>query len=164
MKPKRTTLGSLIVALFIFCLASLLSAPLAFGQADDVAVIVNPRSSLVNVSLGDLRKIFAGEKRSWQGGVPVKLIVRGPGCHERVVLLRLLGMSESDYKQHWTAQVMRGEADAEPFSVPSLGMVKEAAKAFPGAIGMVDAGSVQPDMKVIKVDGHLPGEAGYPVH
>jgi hypothetical protein len=141
-----------------------LSMPLASAQAVDVAVIVNPYSPVTNISSADLRKVFAGEKRSWPGGVPVKLIVRGPGCHERIVLLRLLGMSESEYKSYWTAQVFRGEADAEPFTVPSIGMVKEAAKVFPGAIGMADAESVKQGMKVIKVDGKMPGDTGYPVH
>jgi hypothetical protein len=116
--------------------------------------------------LSDLRKIFAGEKRSWPGGIPVKPIVRAPGCHERLVLLRLLGKSESEYKQYWTAQVFRGEADAEPLTVPSFGMVKEAAKVFPGAIGLVDPKDARPgmNMKVIKVDGRLPGDPEYPLH
>jgi hypothetical protein len=136
----------------------------AAAQSADVAVIVNPASPVTNVSLADLRKMFAGEKRSWPGGVPVKLIVRGPGCLERLVLLRLMGLTESEYKQYWTAQVIRGEADAEPLAVPSLGMVKEAVKVFPGGIGLVDAISSKSGVKVIKVDGHLPGEVGYPVH
>jgi ABC-type phosphate transport system substrate-binding protein len=151
--------------LFFFSLASLMSIPLGTAQAGDVAVIVNPESSVTNISSTDLRKILAGQKRSWPGGIPVKIIVRPPGCHERLVLLRLLGMSEGGYKQYWTAQVLRGEADAEPFAAPSFGMLKEAVTTFPGAIGLVDAQSVRPGMnlKVIKVDQLMPGDAGYPI-
>ena len=78
-------------------------------------------------------------------------------------MLRLLGMSESEYKQYWTAQVFRGDADAEP--VPSFGMAKEATKVFPGAIALVEAQEVKLGMniKLIKVEGHLPGEPGYPL-
>jgi hypothetical protein len=139
---------------------------ISLAQNQDVAVIVNPRNPVTNVTSADLRKIFSGEKRSWPGGIPVKLIVRLPGCHERQVLLRLLGMQESEYKQYWRALVFRGEADAEPLSVPSFGMVKEAATVFPGAIGLIDALNVRPEMhlKVIKVDRLMPGDAGYPVH
>jgi hypothetical protein len=72
-------------------------------------------------------------------------------------------MSEGEYKQYWTAQVIRGEADSEPSIVPSAGMVREAVQAFPGGIGMVDLESVKPGMKVIKIDGHSPGEQGYPL-
>jgi hypothetical protein len=75
--------------------------------------------------------------------------VRLPGCRERLVLLSLLGMSESEYKQYWAAQVFRGEADSEPFAVPSVGMQKEAMKVFPGAISLVSAQDVKPGMKII---------------
>lgn len=143
--------------------ASLSCLPRALAQNREVGVIVNPNSSVTNLSLSDLRKMFTGEKRSWPGNIPVKLIVRAPGCHERLVLLRLMGMSESDYRKYWTAQTIRGEADGEPLTVPSFGMMKEAVKIFPGGIGFVDAVDVKQGMKLIKVDGHLPGEHGYPL-
>jgi hypothetical protein len=79
-------------------------------------------------------------------------------------LLRLLGMSESEYKQYWIAQVFRGDSQAEPVALFSNGMQKEAISAFPGAIALVTIGDVKPGMKVLKVDGHLPGEPDYPVH
>jgi phosphate transport system substrate-binding protein len=152
------------VAIFLIVLAGLMLVSRAFAQGTDVAVIVNPNNSVANVTMAELRKIFAGEKRSWTGSVPIKLIVRAPGSRERTVLLKLLNLSsESDYKQYWTAQVIRGEADSEPSIVPSAGMMREAVQAFPGGIGMVDTQSVKPGMKVIKVDGHLPGEPGYPL-
>ena len=133
-------------------------------QTNDVAVIVNPGNSVSNLSKSDLKKIFSGEKHAWPGGASIKLIVRTPGSHERSVLLRMLGMSESEYRQYWTAQVVRGEADAEPLAAPSFGMVKEVVSELRGAIGMVDAQNLKAGMKVIKIDGKMPGEAGYPVH
>jgi hypothetical protein len=155
-----------IAAAFIVYLGCWTFAPLAMAQAGDVAVIINSRNSATNISLADLRKIFSGEKHAWQNGSPIKLLVRPPGTHERMVLLKLLGMSESEYKQYWAAQVVRGEADAEPTMLPSFGMVKEAADVFPGSIALQDARDIRPGMslKVIKVDGHLPGEPGYPLH
>jgi len=65
-------------------------------------------------------------------------------------------MSENEYEQYWTAQVFRGEADAEPLTVPSVGMQKEALRLFPGAISLVTVRDVKPGMKVIRVDGLLP--------
>jgi ABC-type phosphate transport system substrate-binding protein len=146
--------------------AACLSVPSASAQRKDIAVVVNPNSSVSNISFADLRKCFLGEKRTWPGGAPVKLIVRAPGSRERMILLHILAMSESEYKQYWTAQVFRGDADAEPFTMPSFGMVKEAIKVFPGAISLVDPAELKPgmDIKIIKVEGYLPGEVGYPVH
>lgn len=110
-----------------------------------------------------MRKLFAGEKRSWSGGLPVKIFVRAPVAHERFVLLKLLGMSESDYRQYWTTQVFRGEAQAEPTALFSNGMEREAVATYEGALALVDAQDVKPGMKVVKVDGHVPGESGYPL-
>jgi phosphate transport system substrate-binding protein len=151
----------------ILLLSSLLVP--ALGQISpvlnqEIAVVVNPKNPVSNVTRSELRKIFAGEKRTWPGGLSVKLVVRVPGSYERVVLLRLLGMSESEYKQYWIAQVFHGEAQGEPVSLFSNGMQKEAIAAFPGAIALVTWGDVKPGMKVLKVDGLLPAEPGYPVH
>jgi hypothetical protein len=152
-----------IPVLLLALLASVAIASPALAQSREVAVVVNPANSIKGITLIELRKVFAGEKHSWPGGVAIRPIVRPPGCHERFVLLRLLGMSENEYKHYWTAQVFRGEAGSEPATVPSVGMQKEALAAFPGAISLVDAGDVKPGMKVVKIDGLLPGETGYPL-
>jgi hypothetical protein len=60
-----------------------------------VAVVVSEQNPITNLSTLELRKLFTGQKHSWAGGLPVRLIVRAPGAYERVVLLKLLDMSES---------------------------------------------------------------------
>jgi ABC-type phosphate transport system substrate-binding protein len=134
------------------------------GGTMAVAVVVNSTNPVTNISTSDLRKLFTGEKRSWAGGLAVRLFVRAPGAYERVVLLKLLGMSESEYKAYWTARVFRGEAQAEPVALFSNAMQKEALTIFPGAIALIDFQDVKPGMRVVKVDGHSPGEAGYPLN
>jgi ABC-type phosphate transport system substrate-binding protein len=143
-------------------LAAMAGLASAVAQTVAVAVVVNEKNPVTNLSIQELRKLFAGEKHAWAGGLPVKIFVRAPDTRERVVLLRLLGVSESEYKHYWTAQVFRGEAQAEPITLPSNGMQKEALAAFPGAVALVSFQDVKPGMKVVKVDGHLPGESGYP--
>ena len=118
----------------------------ALAQTGDVAVVVNPQNPASNLTIPELRKLFAGEKRSWAGGLSVKLIVRAPGTHEREVLLKLLGVSESEYKQYWASRVMRGEAQSEPLVLPSLGMQREAMSLFDGGITLVGAENVKPGM------------------
>jgi hypothetical protein len=129
-----------------------------------VAVVVSDRNPVTNLSTGELRKLFSGEKHAWAGGLPVKLFVRAPGAYERVVLLKLLDMSESEYKKYWTAQVFRGDAQAEPVALFSNGMQKEALATFPGAVALVNLQDVRRGMKVVKVDGHWPGDAAYPLN
>jgi hypothetical protein len=153
-----------LIALLLLGWVTLACAQRVSAQSADIAVVVSAGNPTSDVSFGDLRKIFIGLKRSWPGGQAIKLVTRGPGCPERIFLLKLLSMSESEYKQYWTVQVFRGEADSEPLTVPSVGMQKEAMKALPGAISLVKAQDVKPGMKVIKVDGMMPGAEGYPLH
>jgi hypothetical protein len=143
-------------------LAAIAGLSTAAAQIRSVAVVVNEKNPVTNVTIQELRKLFAGQKHSWTKDLPIILFVRAPGANERVVLLKLLGMSESEYKQYWTAQVFRGEAMAEPVALFSNGMQKEALTAFPGGVALVNSEDVKPGMKVVKVDGHLPGEAAYP--
>ena len=148
----------------LICLTSLVSIRVAAAQDGDVAVVVNDHNPVTKMSRAELRKIFAGEERYWSAGLPVKLFVRAPGTHERVALLKLLGMSESEYKQYWTVQVFRGEAQSEPFTLPSNGMQKEALMAYLGAVALVNLQDVKTGMKVLRVEGRMPGEPGYPLN
>jgi len=157
----------IVVRVAVWAVVSLIGMaglPSAIAQTSVVAVVVNEKNPVKNVSTPELRKLFAGEKHFWSGGLSVRLFVRAPGAYERVVLLRLLSMSESEYKHYWTAQVFRGAAQAEPVALFSNGMQKEALAAFPGGVALVNFKDVKPGMKVVKVDGRLPGEAAYPLN
>lgn len=152
-----------IPALLLIAFAAFADPPSAVTQDADVAVVVNLKNPVATLTVGELRKIFAGEKRTWPGGHPIKLIVRVSGTPERLVLMKLLGMSESEYKQYWTAEVARGEASSEPVAVFSNGMEKEAVVAIRGAIALMDARDVKSAIKVVRVNGLLPGAPGYPL-
>ena len=147
----------------IFAVIACVSPALWSQSAGDVAVVVNPKNTVSNLTVPELRKLFSGETRNWPGGTPVKLIVRAPGARERETVLRLLGFSEDDYARHWTAEAYRG-GNAEPVAVFSNGIQKEAVVSIAGAIALMDAGDVKAGLKVIKIEGKLPGEAGYPLH
>jgi ABC-type phosphate transport system substrate-binding protein len=153
-----------LIAILVAISLAGLAGSCAVAQTFAVAVVVHQKNPIANLSTPELRKLFAGEKRSWAGGLPVKLFIRAAGARERIVVLKLLGMSESEYKQYWIAQVFRGEAQGEPVALFSNGMQKEALATFPGALALVNFQDVKPGMKVVKLDGHLPGEAGYPLN
>jgi hypothetical protein len=80
-----------------------------------------------------------------------------------VVLKIIYQMSELQFKQYWIAKIFRAESVAAPKVVYSNDVASELVSAIPGAIAFIDARDVRPGTKVIRVDGHLPGEAGYPL-
>jgi hypothetical protein len=92
------------------------------------------------------------------------LLIRAPVARERdVVLKTIYQMSESQFKQYWIAKIFRAESATAPKVVYSNDMASELAAAIPGAIAFIQVREVRPGTKVIRVDGHLPGEPGYPL-
>src|SRR5579859_134542 len=149
-------------------MALLLVACSAFTQQKEnemeVAVIVNPANPIEAISLADLRKIFTGEKQSWGSPGPISLFVRGPGAREREVLLsRVLKMNESEYQQYWVRKVYSGEAPRKPLALLSNGMQLEAIRAEKGAIALISVQDIHQGVKVVKIEGRVPGMNGYPL-
>jgi phosphate transport system substrate-binding protein len=131
----------------------------------DLAVIVHPNNPTKALSLADLRRIFRGERLNWPNNEPVQLVIRASGAREREVVLRVVfQMTETDYKQFWLGKIFRGEAANEPVAVFSNGFGNQAVASSIGMIFCEDAKDVRGAVKVLKIDGRLPGEPGYPLH
>jgi len=144
----------------------LLAVPAAAAVEDaiDVAIVVKPEVPVDNLSMADVRKVFMGERQYWNSGMRVTLLVRAPVARERsIVLDTLYEMTEAQYRQYWISKVFRADAAAGPKIVYTNDMAVELVKAIPGAVAFVDAKKVPAGLKVLKVDGKLPGEKGYPL-
>jgi len=145
---------------------SLLGSQQLFAQAHDVdvAVVVQPDTPVSNLSLAEVRKIFLGDRQYWTANMPVVLLIRAPVARERDVVLKIIyQMSESQFKQYWIAKIFRAESVSAPKVVYSNDMANDLVTALPGAIAFIDARDVRPGTKVVRVDGRLPGEPGYPL-
>lgn len=130
----------------------------------DIALVAHPDIPVSNLTLADVRKVFLGERQYWSANVPVVLLIRAPVARERnVVLKTIYEMSDSQFKQYWIAKIFRAESVSAPKVVYSNDMANELVTAIPGAIAFIDAREVRAGAKVLRVDGHLPGEAGYPL-
>jgi phosphate transport system substrate-binding protein len=142
---------------------SLISFRAAGTPADaEVAIVVNSSNPVNNLSLAELRKIYFGDRQYWKGNLPVVLLMRSQGSHERDVVLRVVfEMTEERYTKYWVAKVMRAEVSDPPASLYSFGMLQEGVRGNPGAIGYINANDLRPGVKVLRIDGLLPGESGY---
>jgi hypothetical protein len=83
---------------------------------------------------------------------------------QRNVVLRVIyQMTETQFKRFWVAKIFRAEAASPPKIAYSNDLQYELVAAMPGAIAFVDADDVRPGLKVLRVDGHLPGDRDYPL-
>jgi hypothetical protein len=130
----------------------------------DIAVVVHPDTPVSDLSLAEVRKVLLGDRQYWNSKLPVVLLIRAPVARERDVVLRVIyQMTETQFKQFWVAKIFRAEAATPPKIVYSNDMQYELVAAIPGAIAFVDARNVRPGLKVLRVDGHLPGDRDYPL-
>jgi len=133
-------------------------------RGSDVAVVVNTDTPVTDLSLTEVRKVFLGERQYWSAKLPVVLLIRAPAARERDVVLRVIyEMTEVQFRQYWVAKIFRAEVTAPPKIVYSNDLQYELVSAIPGAIAFVDSRSVRPGVKVVRVDGRLPGDKNYPL-
>jgi hypothetical protein len=130
----------------------------------DIAVLVRPDVPADNLSFAELRRLMLGDRQFWSSNLRVTLLVRAPGAREReVVLKNIYQMSEAQFRQYWIAKVFRAEAATGPKTVYSNEMAAELASAIPGAVAFVEADQAPKGLKVLKINGFLPGDKGYPL-
>lgn len=151
----RTALGAILTGIPLLA---------ATAAAEDIAVIVHPDVPVTELSTTELRKIMLGDRQFWPGGQRVALIVQAPVADERTILLqKIYEMSEAQYRQYWIAKVFRAEATDGPRVVVSNERIVELVGAIPGAIAFVSANDVPTGVRILRVDGSLPGSESYPI-
>src|SRR5215467_1986231 len=137
------------------------SPPLADG---DIAIVVRADVPVDNLTFAELRRLMLGDRQFWASNLKVTLLVRAPGAREREVVLKTIyQMSEAQFRQYWIAKVFRAEAASGPRIVYSNETAAELAAAMPGAVAFVEAPQVPKGLKVLKINGTLPGDKGYPL-
>jgi len=157
---RNSYLRSAILAAAI-CARGLAGAP-AF--AGDIAIVVRPDVPVDSLTFAELRRLVLGDRQFWASNLKVTLLVRAPGAREREVILKsIYQMSEAQFRQYWIAKVFRAEAASGPRVVYSNETAAELTSAIPGAVAFVDAAQVPKGLKVLKVNGVLPGDKSYPL-
>lgn len=140
-------------------------------RSDDYAVVVHPLVTTSAVSMSQLREMFLGTRRRWDDGTAVVVIVQAPGTRTRGIVLRTLyRMDESAFKRYWIARTLRGggsdsavSTDGGPTLVSSDAMARRLTASIPGAVAIVPASEVDAGVRVLRIDGRLPGNDGYPL-
>jgi hypothetical protein len=72
-------------------------------------------------------------------------------------------MTEAEFRQYWITQLFRAESVSGPKVVYSDEMAIELVNTLPGSIAFIDASQAPKGLRVVKLDGKLPGEEGYPL-
>ncbi|MCL2324757.1 MAG: phosphate ABC transporter substrate-binding protein [Actinomycetia bacterium] len=116
---------------------------------DGIAVVVNPANPVRNLTLAQLRDIYAGKITNWKevGGddVPITLVNRD---------------ESSGTRDAFTKFVMGDTAfNLDAVVLPGTGQVREVIRRTKGAVGYISEGFVNGQVRALAVDGITPSPA-----
>lgn len=129
-----------------------------------LAIVVHKNTAVENLSMSELRNIFRANQQFWPNRSRIVLLVRAAQSDERdYVLNNIYEMTEDEFRRYWIAKMFRAEVPTGPKVVFSTGMTLDLVVAIPNSISFMRADNVTADVKVVRIDGKLPGEEGYPL-
>jgi phosphate transport system substrate-binding protein len=135
-----------------------LCACLTPSFAHHTAVVVNKDNAVNNVTSAQLAKMIRGEIKKWPDGKNIVLVLHKDSTGETETLEHLNKMSAPDWKSFLVTHkesIIFVDTDAD---------VLKAVQAEPGAMGLIEAHSIDNSVSVVHVDGKLPMEFGYLPH
>lgn len=161
-KHARTIRRIAALAVTLFITSQAMSQEVV--STSPLAIVVHKDAPVENLSLTELRSIFLADQQFWDDRTRIILLVRAPQSDERdFVLNRIYQMSEAEFRQYWIAKMFRAEVPRGPKIVFSTDMTLDLVIAIPGSISFMRADAVSDDVKVVRVDGALPTDPGYPL-
>jgi hypothetical protein len=133
----------------------------AFPAAKNIAVIMSAGSKQQDVQLAELVKLCKGTQKAWADGRNFMLVMKDPNAAEmHTPVQKLFGMAPADLK---TAIAKLNESRQVVKIVESDEELLRTVEATPGAVGIVDVYAINSSVKVLRVDGKLPFDVGYPL-
>lgn len=131
---------------------------------DDLAIIVNKTNPTEALTLAELRNVFLAERSRWPNGRKITIAMLDAGNPERDVVLRTIyRMREADFSRNFLRAKFTGETTEEPKLLASPNYMVRFVFNAPGAIGYVRASSLDSSVKVLRIDGLVPGDPGYKI-
>jgi hypothetical protein len=152
----------------LLCTASLVffsgTALFAQDKSADLAIVVNPASALESVSSAELAKILKMDTKKSPDGVKYVVALRSAGSPEENALLKgIYQMSEAECQKYFLQATFAGTIQAAPKQLASGAAVRQFVASEKGAISGLCASEADATVKVLKIDGKSPGDAGYPL-
>jgi len=142
-----------------------LMAPAMATPEEPLAIMVNKSNPLDSLSSDQLRAMLLGEVWHWPTRRRITIVERDTASEVyRKMLRQLLHMTEKEYRRALLAVEFRGESTP---LIKTLNTDDGACKFVfnvPDAIavvGAVPSGAAAAQVKVLRIDGKLPGDQGY---
>jgi hypothetical protein len=150
----------LLRAFAVFCFLAIFSAT-AVPVVKNMAIVASAGSKLTDVPLPDLVKYCKGTAKAWPDGKNFMIVMRNPDAPEmHGVVQKLFGATPAESR---AAIAKLNDTRTTVKIVENDEELLKIVEATPGAIGVVDVYSINSSVKVLRIDGKLPFDVGYPL-
>jgi hypothetical protein len=128
-------------------------------------VVAPVDAPLNDISMDELRRVFLLRRLFWKPGHPIRLVLPGSGRPTREFMLaRVCQKTEGEYRRLILEALYRGDTDQPPKVGASDEDILKMLATQSESLGLVATGAdLPPGLKVLRVDGRLPTEPGYPL-
>ena len=161
MRTRRSLLAWSLGALTLVATASA-SPALDAGEKVRFALVVAKDSPVSDISFHDLKRLYKGEVVNVAGKRLVPLNLSASSDHRVRFDQALLGMNSETVSRYWIDRKIRGQS-GPPKTLDGPDLVQRVVARLDGGIGYVRLSEVKPDVKVLRVDGKTPKDAGYAI-
>lgn len=127
-----------------------------------LALVVAKNSPVTDISMPDLKRLYLGERINAAGEhlIPLNL---APLTRERAGFDKtVLNMSPEAIARYWIDRKIRGDS-GPPKALDTADLLQRVVARLEGAIGYVPAAELRPEVKIVRVDGKMPNDGGYPL-
>jgi hypothetical protein len=161
MSTRRKLLSACLLALPGLALCSG-PRPLNAEPRTRLAIVVAATSNIGELSSAQLTRAYLGDPVD-VGGRKLIPLNRGPSSAERLGFDRaVLKMSPQEVGRYWIDRKIRGQPGA-PKAIDPADLYQRVVVKLEGSVGYVRLADVREDVRVLRIDGKLPSEPGYPI-
>lgn len=130
-----------------------------------IAVIVNKSNPVSDVSYNELKQISEARKQYWNNGEKIILIFKPVTSVETRTLIDMVyKIKYEEFDKYWFLKVYENKIMEFPKILNSTGTINILVSEIQGAIAFigVDEVSKRGNIKMLRVNGKMPDEDGYP--
>lgn len=134
----------------------------AQAQVDEqLAMVVAQSSPLKELSLYELKRLYLGSPVLDPAGERIIPFNQMPRAPDRVRFeTRVLGMTPDEVARYWIDRKIRGQGGA-PKAVGPADLLQRVVSRLTHSVAYVRADQVADGMRVISIDGRVPGDTAY---
>lgn len=131
-----------------------------------VAVVVNNSNPLTDISYTELKQILEARKQYWNHGEKITLIFKSIVSNETRTLIDMVyAIKYDEFEKYWFLKVYNNKVMEFPKILHSTATINILVSKIPGALAFIDVTEVSKrgNIKILKINGKMPDEEGYPL-